>query len=51
MTYMIIEEFEEKENKPSKRDACKECWNMMSGRCDSCGRNIFGNEEKMDWEL
>jgi len=36
--------------KPQKRQACPECWSMMSGRCDSCGRNIFGNNEYMDWE-
>ena len=37
--------------KPQKRQACPECWNMMSGRCDDCGRNIFGDNEYMDWEL
>ena len=37
--------------KPPKRQACKECWSMVSGRCDNCGRNIFGNSEYKDWEL
>ncbi len=34
-----------------KRQACKECWAMVSGRCALCGRNIFGKTEYMDWEL
>lgn len=34
-----------------KVQACKSCWSMVSGRCGDCGRNIFGNDEYMDWEL
>ena len=34
-----------------KVQACKHCSTMMQGRCDDCGRNIFGNNEYSDWEL
>ena len=37
--------------KHQKRKACQQCSTMLSGRCDSCGRNIFGNDEYMDWDL
>ena len=33
------------------RRSCKECENMLSGRCGTCGRNIFGKSEYMDHEL
>ena len=34
-----------------KREACPECATLLSGRCDTCGRNVCrdGNEY-MDWE-
>ena len=57
--YGLIEEDPECDNqgnlyqiKPKpKCNPCKECWNMTSGRCNNCGRNIFGDSEYMDWEL